>query len=161
MLQIVFFCCNWMEGPQCLFATSSTLFFCLSLVPFTLILSFLSFSAYCSPHEWLGHLIQPPVPSPAGVKINRVVVWQRCCVLVAYRQQRVLPAAPDAQNHAVHTSASPLLPCSDCLQLPLKGWDFTDAQSAFLHGLHAENYAALLQFQHSPFKNCSSHSPPR
>lgn len=62
--------CNWMEGPQRVCSTLN-LFHSLSLVHFTPVLTFLPFFTYCS---WLGYLIQPPVPLPAGLEINRVVV---------------------------------------------------------------------------------------
>lgn len=70
--------CFWLPGTEwkdlSMFAASSTLFHSLSLVHFTPILAFLPLSTYCSVHEWPGYLIQPPVPLPAGVEINRVVV---------------------------------------------------------------------------------------
>ena len=91
---------------------------------------------------------QPPVPLPPVLEINRVVVSVLAVPLLIWRVVGgvALPAAPDAPNLR-RPHCSPLAP-PDCSQLPLKGWDFIDAQSAFLHGQRAQNYTPLLQFQH-------------
>lgn len=57
----------------------------------------------------------------------------------------MLPAAPDASKlrHPHCNPLPPSLPPPDCLQLPLRGWDFIDAQSAFLHGQRARDYTTF------------------
>lgn len=83
----------------------------LSLVHFPLILTFLLFPTYCSVHEWLGYLIRPPVPLPAGLKINRVVVWQCSSPPMGCRRHIYCGHCLLLQmlkNYAVHTAAPSL-----------------------------------------------------
>lgn len=150
--------CDWLEGSQCVCYRINTLLFTLSLPPVSH-----QFSPSCpfplivQLNEWLGYLTQPPVPSPAGCR-NKQGLW---CLgwlchydLLGCRRRSIACCSRCSKLHRPHCiSPHPTHSTSppDCLQLPLKGWDFIDAQSAFLAGQHAQNYSTFLQFQHTRF----------
>lgn len=139
-----------MEGPRHVCHWLRTQPFTLSFARsfHTDIFTFLPlFSTYCSDCEWLGYLTQCPVILPAGFKniqgsgfcVGRVfaLIWWVVGGVV-------LPACSRCSElRHPHCSPPPPLAPPDCSQLPLKGWDFIDAQSAFLHGHRAQNYTTV------------------
>lgn len=128
---------------MCVLASSFTLFIpSHSLVLFTPILTFLPFPTHCSAHGCLGHLFPSSCPLISWYKNKQGGGFcQSLSVLVAFSAACCSRCSKSCRPHS--------LAGSGCSQLPLKGWDFTDAQSAFLRGWRAQNYPTLLQFQHA------------
>lgn len=139
-----------MEGPQCV---------CHLLHTHTATVTLFHFSFHTDSHlPLLFHLLFSPwmtwLPYPASCsftswyknKLGGGLAVSLCSSGLSAAYCSTACCSRCSKLHRPHCSP---LARAGCLQLLLKGWDFIDAQSAFLHGQHAQNYTALLQFQHT------------
>lgn len=137
--------CNCMEGPQ---RVTLGLFRSLSLVRFTRVSPSSRFSTYCSACEWTW------LPYPASCSFYQLVFRYKqgsgFCVgsaTLIWRGRRRRSAAccsrcSKLRRPHLQPPRSPRL-----LAAATERLGFHTAQSAFLHGQRAQNYATLLQFQ--------------